>query len=76
MGGALEIVNESCGLLVPFGNTSELSKALEQLIGDNTLRSALGGNGPSRASELCDPTSRLRDLRDALASVAYVEAIT
>ena len=59
-GGALEIVNESCGVLVPAGDAAALAVALERLILDSAERQRLGRAGPSRAAELCDPTAQTR----------------
>jgi glycosyltransferase involved in cell wall biosynthesis len=63
-GGALEVVNESCGLLVPPGDAAGLAGALRQLIEDEGLRGRLGSAGPARARALCDPATRLTDLHD------------
>ncbi len=65
MGGAMEIVDESCGVLVrpePF----ELATALRSLISDTDKRLRLGAAGPARAQALCDPARQLGKLRDAL----------
>ena len=59
-GGALEIVNESCGVLVPVGDAKALAAALERLIQDSAERERLGRAGPIRASELCDPATQTR----------------
>jgi len=55
IGGALEIVNESCGRLVPPGDAVALASTLSQLIDSAALRSELGKNGPARAKSLSDP---------------------
>jgi glycosyltransferase involved in cell wall biosynthesis len=59
-GGALEIVNESCGVLVPAGDATALAVALARLIQDPAERQRLGRAGPSRAAELCDPAAQTR----------------
>jgi glycosyltransferase involved in cell wall biosynthesis len=38
IGGALEIVDASCGVLVPPSNPSALATALQQLLADAPLR--------------------------------------
>ena len=70
MGGALEIVTEACGVLVPPADPTALAEALDGLIADPAARARLGSAGPARAAELCDPASVLGRLRGLLASVA------
>jgi glycosyltransferase involved in cell wall biosynthesis len=67
MGGASEIVDQTCGLLVPHGNDDALVEALGQLIESTTLRARLASGGPSRARTLCDPETQLNQLREAFA---------
>ena len=62
IGGAKEIVNESCGLLVEPGNPTRLAEALEQLIQSPELRTRLGHTGAVRAQELCDPATQMGSL--------------
>jgi glycosyltransferase involved in cell wall biosynthesis len=69
-GGAREIVDSSCGLLVPPRDQAALAAALKQLIEDPALRARLADGGPLRARTLCDPASRLRELDQALAGVS------
>ena len=66
MGGATEIVNDSCGILVPVGSVADLASALRLLVNDAQLRRRLGGSGPARARELTDPAAQLSHLRCAL----------
>jgi glycosyltransferase involved in cell wall biosynthesis len=70
LGGALEIVDESCGLLVEPGDQKGLAAALGRLIGAPSLRARLGSAGPGRARELCDPAARMNQLRDLSQAVA------
>lgn len=65
MGGALEIVSESCGLLVAPEDPASLAASLRELIESPGLRQRLGQAGPARARELCDPASQMASL-DAL----------
>jgi glycosyltransferase involved in cell wall biosynthesis len=60
LGGALEIIDDSCGLLVKPGDAEGLAAALEELIEHPELRSALGRNGAARALHLCDPTHQMK----------------
>jgi glycosyltransferase involved in cell wall biosynthesis len=66
MGGALEIVTPSCGVLVPPGDAEGLEHALRTLVVDREARVRLGSAGPARARELCDPRRQL----SALAALA------
>jgi glycosyltransferase involved in cell wall biosynthesis/SAM-dependent methyltransferase len=54
MGGPTEIVDESCGRLVPL-DSSALATALAGLITSDMSRADLSRGGPARARELCDP---------------------
>ncbi|HMF59580.1 MAG TPA: glycosyltransferase [Vicinamibacterales bacterium] len=62
IGGALEILNDACGVLVPAGDVPALRGALRRLIVDPEARQRLGDSGPSRARELCDPSRQLAAL--------------
>lgn len=69
LGGALEIVDERCGVLVPPGDVGALSAALRELVRDEGLRVAKGARGPARARELCDPSVQIPRLYRLLASL-------
>jgi len=62
MGGALEIVDESCGLLSKPGDANSLALCLRHLIESPEGRARLGGCGAERARRLCDPATQLRKL--------------
>jgi len=66
LGGALEILNESCGVLVEPANPDALAAALRLLIESPDLRSRLGNAGPARARQLCDPAAQIAMLYHAL----------
>jgi glycosyltransferase involved in cell wall biosynthesis len=66
MGGATEVVNDSCGILVPPGSAAALASALTLLVNDAQLRGRLGASGPARARQLTDPEVQLSRLRSAL----------
>jgi glycosyltransferase involved in cell wall biosynthesis len=59
-GGALEIVDASCGALVPAGDVRGVAAALDRLIQDRGERQRLGRAGAVRAAELCDPAVQTR----------------
>ncbi len=65
MGGALEIVDDSCGVLVS-PEPDSVAAALERLGSDPAERRRLGNNGPARARTLCDPHRQAEALRAAL----------
>jgi glycosyltransferase involved in cell wall biosynthesis len=69
IGGAREIVDDSCGVLVPPGDACALAESLRRLITDQTKRMRLGTAGPDRAQQLCDPATQLSEFHYALGSV-------
>ncbi len=75
-GGALEIVDESCGVLVPDGPATDISRAvaaaLTRLIGDRGERERLGSGGRARARALCDPATQMRSIAGLLENVGAV----
>ena len=66
IGGALEIVDGSCGILVRPDDPAALAAALARLIEDRELRARLGAAGPARAAALCDPRAQMAALARAL----------
>jgi glycosyltransferase involved in cell wall biosynthesis len=69
IGGALEIVNETCGALVPRADSSALATALSRLITQPDARERLGREGPRRARTLCDPQTQTRAIAAMLQRV-------
>jgi glycosyltransferase involved in cell wall biosynthesis len=69
IGGALEIVDETCGRLTPAGDSAAVAAALDELIRNAALRLALGGAGRNRARDRFTPDAAVRALHDHLASV-------
>jgi glycosyltransferase involved in cell wall biosynthesis len=70
MGGAVEVVTESCGRLIPPDDAGALAACLRAWIRTPDLRRTLGNAGPARAVELCDPAIRLRQIEQALAALS------
>ena len=68
-GGALEIVDEACGLLVAPHDIDGLAAALRRLISDASLRARLGQAARTRASVLCDLGRQMQRIHDVLSSV-------
>jgi glycosyltransferase involved in cell wall biosynthesis len=65
MGGAEEIVDSSCGILVE-PTAESLSAGLRLLIRDSAERERFASAGPGRARQLCDPEARIRDIARAI----------
>jgi glycosyltransferase involved in cell wall biosynthesis len=61
-GGLLEIIDESCGVLVQPNDAASLAFRLETLIGNGELRHRLGVAGVRRAIQLCDASTQLQRL--------------
>lgn len=76
LGGACEIVDDSCGVLVPPGDTRALAAGLRRLIEDERLRARLGDAGPARARKLCDPATQMKSFQEALAGVVQGGALS
>ena len=66
LGGALEILNESCGVLTQPGDPANLAAALDRLLHSPDLRKSLGLAGPARAKQLCDPAAQIPALSHLL----------
>jgi glycosyltransferase involved in cell wall biosynthesis len=63
MGGALEIVDEQCGVLVREPTPARVAGALQRLIDAPALRASLSAAAPSRARRISDPRARLLQVR-------------
>jgi glycosyltransferase involved in cell wall biosynthesis len=68
IGGALEIVDSSCGRLVPPADAGALRDDLAELVGSFRMRQCLGRQGPARARMLCDPEQQLLRMHSVLSS--------
>lgn len=73
IGGAVEIVDDSCGVLVPPADPAPLAAALGRLIADATTRRQLGSCGPRRAHQLCAPELQMTRLREVFQALARPE---
>ena len=69
MGGPSEVVDASCGVLVPVGDSPALAAVLERLIREGDVRRALGRGGPARARQVSDPVTQLARLSKLLGRV-------
>lgn len=68
-GGPLEIVDDSCGRLVPPGDVASLAGALRSLLDDAALLRTLGAGARPRAHDLSEPARQRVRLLDWLAAV-------
>lgn len=71
LGGVAELIDNSCGLVVPPANPITLAAALEQLINDPGLRATLGQSARTRVAELCDLDRQMARLEPAIAQVLH-----
>lgn len=62
LGGALDIVDDTCGRLAKPGDSESLAHVLRGLVQSPELRRRLSQMGPSRARQLCDPAEQMRSL--------------
>lgn len=69
IGGGKEIVDPSCGILVPPADPGALAAALADLVRSPEKRARLGAAGPARAEALCGVETQLPRLARALASI-------
>jgi glycosyltransferase involved in cell wall biosynthesis len=69
IGGALEIVQDSSGILIPVDDVTALTVAIRRLLQDAALRVRFGENGYRRVWELCDPTRQMNTLGEIFAKV-------
>lgn len=74
LGGAREIVDATCGVLVKPADASALAGALRQLILDAPGRARLAAAAPARARRLCDPGRQLQRLASVLEQMSPVGA--
>ena len=72
MGGAVEIVDESCGFLVLPDDSSALADCLRTLIESPKQRRELDRTSRQRAIALCDPLLQVRKVHQTLARALFV----
>jgi glycosyltransferase involved in cell wall biosynthesis len=58
-GASAEIVDASCGVVMPANDADSLAAKLRALLKEEGLRRRLGSAGKCRASQLCDPAKQL-----------------
>jgi glycosyltransferase involved in cell wall biosynthesis len=70
LGGAKEIVDATCGVLVTPRDPDALASALSALLDDRDRRERLGANGPARVRALCDPSVQMPRIAEILQRAA------
>ncbi len=75
LGGVQEIVDSTCGLVVPPGDADALARALDTFVSSRTTRAQFGGRARARADALCNPARQLMRLHQMLAHSLSAEAI-
>jgi glycosyltransferase involved in cell wall biosynthesis len=71
LGGATEIVDETCGVLVAPRDSAALASQLSALLENRAHRERLGANGPERARVLCDPATQMPRIAAILNRAAH-----
>jgi glycosyltransferase involved in cell wall biosynthesis len=74
LGGAPEIVSDTCGRLVPAGDLDALACAIRELVTDAGMRRTLGTNGPAHATARVAPDVVLPQLARALEALTVSAA--
>ena len=70
LGGAVEIIDDTCGRLVEPDSPAHLAEALQRLIRDESLRKGLGAEGPAHARAVSGPDRTLARLALMLGKVS------
>jgi glycosyltransferase involved in cell wall biosynthesis len=70
IGGAVELLGDDYGVLVPPNDAGMLASRLRELIASHEFRSRFASRGPERATEVCDPARQIDRLRSVLAPFA------
>jgi glycosyltransferase involved in cell wall biosynthesis len=65
LGAAPEIIDSTCGVLVPPHDPQALADALDRLMAAH-IRACFSG-GPARAKAMCEPTQQMKRMAEALA---------
>ena len=66
IGGAVEIVDMSSGILLPPRDVDKLAAALKRFLDDPDLCRTMGAAGRSRVQQLCDRATQIRKLHESL----------
>lgn len=66
IGGFREIVDETCGIRVPVGNSLAVAEAMRRLIVGHAERKRLGDAGKLKARAMCDPVRQIQKIQRLL----------
>ena len=69
LGGPVEIVDETCGRLLPPGDFKKLALVLEEILDNPELRKSLSKGGPTQAKTISDPARQMRLLYESFLSI-------
>jgi len=68
VGGAVEIVDGSCGILTPPGDSAAVASALRRLITDRDLAACMSVEARRRPDQICNVPRQMRRIQHVLAS--------
>jgi glycosyltransferase involved in cell wall biosynthesis len=71
-GAAEEILDSTCGVLVPPRQPAALAETLRELVSDGPRRHRLAAGSRARAQYLCDPARQIERLSAALTDMSLV----
>src|SRR5262249_62168039 len=74
LGGVQEIVDSTCGLVVPPGDADALARALDTLVSSRTTRAQFGSRACARADARCNLARQLMRLHQMLEHSLSAEA--
>jgi len=74
LGGALEVVDDSCGILVPPNDAPALTAALGRMLTNTEMRRKLGHHASLRAQAFCNPEKQMKALERLLSSATGYES--
>jgi glycosyltransferase involved in cell wall biosynthesis len=69
LGGAKDIIDDSCGVLVPPDDRQSFAIAMERIAGSADERRKLGTAGRAKVQSMCDPQQQLRVLYNLLSEL-------
>jgi glycosyltransferase involved in cell wall biosynthesis len=74
IGGACEIVDETCGVLTPPEDVEALASAIRRVASDSGLRARLGAAAAARPEMLCNAPRQMRRIEQLLSSIVRSES--
>jgi glycosyltransferase involved in cell wall biosynthesis len=74
IGGGSEVLDSTCGLLIPPDDVTALTSALRRLVTDSSLRARMGEAAPVRAHQLCEPSRQFARLEEVIRETVFQES--